>query len=246
MRNLAATHKHHRSLTRPHLRVAARRRPAQQPYRIASHGGGNVTRAPRRSTELTAVRSRKHATALLIAGGLVVLTACGSSNDSGDDAKKSSPAASSEPAPAASSVDPEAVAKQKLLGAYRHYWDEKAAAYSRASMAGTQLKTYAKGNALGMAQSDLQNLKTVGQVTKGKPRIDPEVTSLDLQKKVPLAKITDCVDVSTWKVLDAKTKKEVALPKNRRTKYVSNVTAERWGKQWVVLEVKPEDRACEK
>ncbi|WP_435224296.1 hypothetical protein [Streptomyces sp. Tue6028] len=132
----------------------------------------------------------------------------------------------------------------QLLDAYRHYWAEKAAAYAKASMSGTQLETYAKGNALGLAQSDLRNLKTSGQVTKGEPRIDPQVVSLDLQKKVPLAKIRDCVDVSTWKVLDAKTKSEVALTKDRRTKYVSNVTAERWGKRWVVLEVKPEDLAC--
>lgn len=111
-------------------------------------------------------------------------------------------------------------------------------------MAGTDLKTYAKGNALGMAQSDLKNLKTLGQVTQGKPLLAPKITSLDLQKKVPLAMITDCVDVSPWKVFNAKTKDEVALPKDRRTKYVSNVTAERWGKQWVILEVKPEDRAC--
>ncbi|MER5382358.1 hypothetical protein ABT040_19115 [Streptomyces sp. NPDC002688] len=111
-------------------------------------------------------------------------------------------------------------------------------------MSGTELERYAKGNALGLAQSDLRNLKTSGQVTAGKPRIDPKVTSLDLQKKVPLAKITDCVDVSAWKVLDAKTKSEVALPKNRRTKYVSNVTAEKWGKRWIVLDVKPQDRAC--
>ncbi|MET7725486.1 hypothetical protein [Streptomyces mirabilis] len=173
----------------------------------------------------------------------MALTACGSSDDSGGT-EESPSARSSAPTPAKSSADPEAAAKLELLGAYQHYWDEKAVAYSKASMIGTQLETYAKGNALGLAQSDLKNLKTSGQVTEGKPRIDPQVTSLDLQKKVPLAKITDCVDVSTWKVLDAKTKSEVALPKNRRTKYVSNVTAERWGKQWVILEVKPEDRAC--
>jgi hypothetical protein len=190
------------------------------------------------------VRARNRATLVALIGCCTIgLSACDSSSDSGADVKASSHAAST-PAPATSSADPQTAAKEAVLNTYKRYWDEKVAAYAKASMTGTDLKTYAKGNALGMAQSDLKNLKTVGQVTEGKPQLDPEVTSLDLQKKVPLAKITDCVDVSTWKVLNAKTKSEVALPKDRRTKYVSNVTAERWGKQWVILEIKPEDRAC--
>ncbi|MER6386174.1 hypothetical protein ABT274_41050 [Streptomyces sp. NPDC001127] len=180
--------------------------------------------------------------ALLLAGGLVVLTGC-SSNDSGSSDKSPSPTAST-PAPTTSSAGPEAAAKQDLLSAYRHYWDAKTVAYSKASMAGTDLATYAKGDALGLAQSDLKNLETLGQVTEGKVRIEPQVTSLDLQKQVPLAKISDCVDVSAWKVLNAKTRSVIALPKDRRTKYVSKVTAEKWGRQWVILEIKPENLAC--
>ncbi|MER6442806.1 hypothetical protein ABT275_41875 [Streptomyces sp. NPDC001185] len=173
----------------------------------------------------------------------MAVTACGNGKSS-DETRKTPSTQASAPAQMTSSADPETTAKRQLLDAYRHYWDEKAAAYGKASMSGTRLETYAKGNALGLAQSDLKNLKTSGQVTTGEPRIDPQVISLDLQKKVPLAKISDCVDVSTWKVLDAKTKREVALPEDRRTKYVSNVTAEKWGKRWIVLDVKPEDRAC--
>ncbi|MER7680311.1 hypothetical protein [Streptomyces sp. NPDC096934] len=182
-------------------------------------------------------------TAVLVVSGLMAVTACGSGSSS-EDTRKTSSARTSAPAPATSSADPETAAKAQLLDAYRHYWDEKAAAYAKASMSGTRLETYAKGNALGLAQSDLKNLKASGRVTRGEPRIDPQVIRLDLQRKVPLAKISDCLDVSTWKVLDAETKREVALPEDRRTKYVSNVTAEKWGKQWIVLDVKPEDRAC--
>ncbi|MFC9633870.1 hypothetical protein ACFTY8_32600 [Streptomyces mirabilis] len=203
-----------------------------------------MTRA-RLQLRTSAVRARNSAALISLIGCCTVALAACSDEGTDDNAKTSTtPSASSTPAPAASSANPEAAAKQDVLDTYRHYWAEKAVAYSKASMAGTDLKTYAKGNALGMAQSDLKNLKTLGQVTQGKPLLAPKITSLDLQKKVPLAMITDCVDVSPWKVLNAKTKDEVALPKDRRTKYVSNVTAERWGKQWVILEVKPEDRAC--
>ncbi|MFE2693717.1 hypothetical protein [Streptomyces mirabilis] len=192
----------------------------------------------------SAVRFRNRTATALGLCAVLGVSACSSSNDNdGATAATSSPAAST-PAPSTSSADPQTVAKQQVLETFQHYWDAKAAAYAKASISGTKLASYAKGNALGLAQSDIKNLKTVGQVFKGEPRHDPQVTSLDLEKKVPLAKITDCIDVSTWKLIDAKTHNEVELPKERRTKYVSNVTAERWGKQWVILEVKPEDRAC--
>ncbi|WP_225080821.1 hypothetical protein [Streptomyces sp. CoT10] len=201
-----------------------------------------MTRTPRRPVGRITFRTRNHATALLIAGGLVVLAGCGSNNSGSSDKDPST--TTSAPRPGTSSADPEIAARQDLLSTYRRYWDEKAVAYSKASMAGTDLATYAKGDALGLAQSDLKNLKTMGQVTEGKPLIHPQVTRLDLQKEVPLAQISDCVDVSAWKILNAKTRSEVALPKDRRTKYVSKVTAEKWGKQWVILEIKPENRAC--
>ncbi|MFE4423319.1 hypothetical protein [Streptomyces sp. NPDC056817] len=202
-----------------------------------------MTSAQRRPSGHASVRIRTHTPALLLAGGLVMLAGCGSSNDSGSPDKNPATTTSA-PRPGTSSADPETAARQHLLSTYRRYWDEKAAAYSKASMAGTDLATYAKGDALGLAQSDLKNLKTMGQVTEGKPLIHPQVTSLDLRKKVPLAQISDCVDVSAWKILNAKTRSEVALPKDRRTKYVSKVTAEKWGKQWVILKIKPENRAC--
>ncbi|MER6074644.1 hypothetical protein ABT187_38690 [Streptomyces sp. NPDC001817] len=178
-------------------------------------------------------------------GAALALTACGSSgNNHAGKASPSATASSSAANTASASADPDAAAKQDVITAYKHYWDEEVKAYSKASMDGTDLKKYAQGNALGLVQSDLLNMRTAGQVIEGRPRIDPKVTSLDLQKKVPSAQITDCVDVSSWKVLDAKTKSEVALPKTRRTKYVSIVTAEKWGKQWVMLEDTPENRAC--
>ncbi|MFH9967690.1 hypothetical protein ACH4PR_41065 [Streptomyces mirabilis] len=190
----------------------------------------------------SAVRFRNGAAVAFGLCSVLALSAC-SSSDNGDEAKPTIPVTSASSTPAPSSADPETAAKDQLLAAYRSYWGEMTSAYAKASMTGTKLKTYAKGNALGLAQSDLKNLQTTGQIIEGKPVIDPKVSSIDLEKKVPLGKITDCVDVSGWKALDSKTRTEVQLPK-RRTKYVSQVTAERWGNQWVILEVKPEDRAC--
>ncbi|MFI8930609.1 hypothetical protein ACIG3E_23385 [Streptomyces sp. NPDC053474] len=187
------------------------------------------------------------AASVLVALG--ALTACDSSDDGSDDAAKpsqkpSQTAPSSTPSASPSPQSNEGQAEDQLLAAYRAYWSEKATAYAKGTMADTRLKSYAKGNALGQAIADLRNLKTAGQLTTGEPVLKPRVSSLDLKKKVPLARITDCVDVEPWKAIDRKTRAEVQLPKERRLKYVSHVTAERWGKQWVILEVKPENRAC--
>ncbi|EPH45329.1 hypothetical protein STRAU_1594 [Streptomyces aurantiacus JA 4570] len=172
------------------------------------------------------------------------LTACSDSDGGESPEKPRATATSSKPAASPSPSDASDGAKGELLAAYRSYWNEKTTAYAKGSMSGTKLKTYAKGNALGMAQADLVRLKSAGQIIKGKPDLAPKVSRLDLGKKVPFAQITDCVDVAEWKPIDRKTREEIVLPKERRIKYVSRVTAERWDKQWVILEVKPEDKAC--
>lgn len=189
-----------------------------------------------------------HRNLLAAAGALValgLLTACSDSDDGRASAKPSPSATPSQSAPstAPSSQDPADGAKDELLAAYQSYWDEKTAAYAKGSMAGTKLKTYAKGNALGQVMADLKNLKAANQLTKGKPELDPEAT-VNLEKKVPLGRIKDCIDVSGWKAVDRKSGAEIELPKKRLTKYITHVTAERWGKQWVILEQKPEETAC--
>ncbi|MCX4673651.1 hypothetical protein OG453_44655 [Streptomyces sp. NBC_01381] len=204
-----------------------------------------MTRAEQPEAKPSAVRIRNRYAGVVLAGCTVIALSGCSSDDKNDDARETTPAPSTPAAQKSTpSADPQAAAEEEVLDIYRRYWDDKAAAYSKASLKGSDMKTYVKGNALGQVQADVKNLKTLGQITRSKPTLDPEVASLDLKKKVPLAKISDCLDVSKWDLVDSKTKKKVVLPEDRRTKYVNNVTAEKWGKQWVILEVQPQDRAC--
>ena len=84
-----------------------------------------------------------------------------------------------------------------------------------------------------------------GVVGKGKPKSDdPKVTALSLDKKVPAATITDCLDISGWKRVDQKTGKEVAPPKDALSRYVTVVSAERWGNQWTILKVDSKPQKC--
>lgn len=181
-------------------------------------------------------------TALGLCAALAV-SSCSSSDDS-DAAKPSTPATSASSTPTPSSADPEAAATDALLADYQLYLDEVTKAYSKASTDGTQIKKYATGSALATVQSEMKVLDKAGQVITGKPVSAPKVTSISLHRKVPKATITDCMDVSGWKLVERDTKKEVELPKERLTKYVDIIRVEKWGQRWVVLSETPQERKC--
>lgn len=111
-------------------------------------------------------------------------------------------------------------------------------------MQGTQLKKYAVAEAYAAAETEVKWLKSKGFVTTGQPTLSPKVTSVDLQRQVPQGSLTDCTDVSRWKVVKASTGQEVTLPKGRRTKYVTKALAEKWYGHWVIVKVTAENQAC--
>ncbi|MFF4829427.1 hypothetical protein ACFY20_42300 [Streptomyces sp. NPDC001312] len=183
---------------------------------------------------------------LLIAGSLVALAGCGDDTSSSQDKAKGTASASA-PAPstpvatsAPASADPGA----PIEAAYRHYWAAKVAANAKARVQGTQLKKYAVADAYAAAEAEVNWLNAKGFVTTGQPTLSPRVTSVDLQREMPRGSVTDCTDVSQWKVVKASTGQEVTLPKGRRTKYVTKAVAEKWYGHWVIVRVTPENQAC--
>ncbi|MFJ9855323.1 hypothetical protein [Streptomyces sp. NPDC101150] len=181
---------------------------------------------------------------LFIAGcAALTVTAC-SNGSTGTDAKPApTKSASEKPSPTAS-ADPQAAAKKAVLGAYDHFWDEQAKAYSQGTEKGTDLEKYASTEALARAMGDLASLHGSGNVTSGKPTHAAKVTALGLEKKLPDATITDCMDVSKWRTVNKKTGKALAAPKGKLTRYVSIVSAQKWGKQWMITKVEPQHRSC--
>ncbi|MFJ4151993.1 hypothetical protein ACIP10_31080 [Streptomyces galbus] len=166
----------------------------------------------------------------------VAATGCGD----GEDKK---PEASTSPTPA-KSADPQAAAKAEVLAVYRSYWDAQVKAYAKASPVGTGLEKYAFDKALGKAESELVALRLNGNVIKGEPKLSPEVTAVSLDESPKKATITDCVDVSNWKLLKAKTGAEVKLPKERLTRFVTTISARTVGDEWMIVETQQQDRAC--
>ncbi|WP_405914584.1 hypothetical protein [Streptomyces sp. NBC_00728] len=186
----------------------------------------------------TAVRTRKHATALLLAGSLLALAGCSDSNSDSDSSSKPSPTAVS-PSPS-STVDAEEAA---VLAAYTSSWDAHTEAYSKASSAGTDLRKNTTFEALADIENNLSAMRKAGQVTTGKPALHPKVVRVT-EAKIPTATVTDCVDTTKWTLIDKASKKRVPLPTSRLIKYVSTASLEKWGTKWMVTKLTAQDQAC--
>ncbi|MBC9729315.1 hypothetical protein [Streptomyces sp. TRM68367] len=189
-----------------------------------------------------ALRTRNRLIALVIAGcAALSLTACGGDKD---DEAKSPTLQNSSSASTSPSADPKEAASRALLADYQRYWDETELAYAKSSLDGTELDKYAVGTALAATKQDLKAMKNAGQVAEGKVTLSPKVQTMDLTGKIPSATLRDCVDITGWKLVDADTHKEIKLPKERLTRYISIAKAEKWGNRWVMLSTTPENTSC--
>ncbi|CAM5560889.1 hypothetical protein STENM36S_00027 [Streptomyces tendae] len=117
-------------------------------------------------------------------------------------------------------------------------------AYSQGDVDGTDVAKYAAAQALSATKRDLSELRSQGIVTTGEPAHDTSVDELKPDKKVPYAKLTDCLDSTGWKFVYAKSQKPVDMPTNRLVRYVTEVEAEKWGNQWKIVTVTPQQRTC--
>ncbi|MFF1917066.1 hypothetical protein ACFVYE_37065 [Streptomyces sp. NPDC058239] len=204
-----------------------------------------MTHAPRHTTRTTAVRIRTYASALLTACGIVAFTACSNSDDSADDRPSPAPS-SSKPAPATSSAsaDPQAAEKAAVLDVYSRFWEEQAKAYAKGDTKGTAFSQYAAAVALSSTEDDLKDLRSKGIVTTGAPAHETTVDTLETDKKVPHAQLTDCLDSANWKFQYRDSGKPVPMPKDRLIRYVTRIEAEKWGKQWKIIDVTPQQNRC--
>ncbi|MFF0094587.1 hypothetical protein ACFYSF_32155 [Streptomyces canus] len=199
-----------------------------------------MTATHRRSSWLKSatVHTRRPATALILVGGLLALAGC-SDGDSDTSSKPSSTPTAVSPSPSSTAGAEDAA----VIAAYTSSWDAQTAAYSKASSSGTDLKKNTTFKALADIERDLTAMRKAGQVTTGKPVIDPKVVKVT-DAKVPTATVADCVDTTNWILTDKASKKKVPLPTTRLTKYVSTATLEKWGTKWMVTKLTAQEQAC--
>jgi hypothetical protein len=176
----------------------------------------------------------------------LALSACSTPDGKGKTTDKASSAA---PAPTATAVpsrsnDPEAATKAAVLDAYNSFWAEQVKAYAKGDTAGTDFGQYAAAEALSNVRNDVKDLRSKGIVTTGAPSHDVTVEELVPEKKVPYAKLADCLDSTDWKFVYADSRAPVKMPKGRLVRYVTVVEAEKWGEQWKIVTVAPQQRSC--
>lgn len=233
-------HKDQQNTTNVAIPVTKRQLGPNGPY-----GEDELTTAPHPHSQRRLSRTRWGAASL---GAITLLGACSSGGGAGEDsAKPTSTSSSSTPKPSATpskSADPEEAAKAAVLESYDRMWEEQVKAYAKADPKGTKLSTYSAAVAWAQTKNDLKGLKEKGIVTTGEPSHEVEVTDIKLDKKVPWAELTDCLDTSDWKFVYRKSGKAVAMPEDRIKSYVTEIQAEKWGKQWKIVVEKPQDRAC--
>ncbi|MFZ3492193.1 hypothetical protein ACODT5_02950 [Streptomyces sp. 5.8] len=155
--------------------------------------------------------------------------------------KKAAPTPSASPS---ASADPQAAAKAEVAAVYRSYWDVQIAAFAKADVRDTGLEKYAFDQAYSKTLADVATMKVNGSVMTGKPQITPEVTAVSLDQDPKKASISDCVDVTNWKVVDPKTGKEFPLPPERLKRFVTKFEARTVGSEWKIVSVEQQDRTC--
>lgn len=195
--------------------------------------------------ERAQLRERNHvrsATLLFAACALAAVSACSEGSADKKAAPETSVIATSQPPRA---VDPEEATKTEAINTYTSYWREMERGYAKGSSKGTALKDFAAGAALVSADNGMANMVKAGHLAVGKVTVgSPTVTQLDTSRQIPNVKLSSCLDVSHWDVINRETRKPVALPTERLTKYVVLSVIEKWPDGWKVIKDQPQEKAC--
>lgn len=140
------------------------------------------------------------------AGGLAALVALTPAACSGGEATR--PQADSPPRSPTGRTQSPSVASpspaERVLDAYLAMWQEYVAAARTPDRDIRKLSQHAAGDALAQLAGALADNRRQGEVTRGKPKFDPRVTSLKPSNDPKRAKVAGCLDDSEWLQYDAK------------------------------------------
>ncbi|MFF2305979.1 hypothetical protein ACFVVP_26160 [Streptomyces sp. NPDC058128] len=204
-----------------------------------------MTHTHMRRVRISAAPLRQGGAIALILAALTAINACTKAPSAEKPASGSTASTSTRPTPSPTRETAEEAAKKEATSAYLAYWSEMERVYAAASLDGTDIKKYAAGPALTRPRVESAHLKKVGRVLTGNVVVtNPTATQVNLGTKLPNVRLSSCLDVSAWKVIDTKTSKPVATPTKRLTKYVIVATVERWKDGWKVITDEPQEQAC--
>ncbi|MCX0247997.1 hypothetical protein [Streptomyces drozdowiczii] len=192
------------------------------------------------------VRKRNHAyMGTLVAVACTMVAASGCSSDKSSDPKAAPSATATAKKPSAKPADPAEAAKVEAIATYKRYWEEMQHLYADSHNNFAGLTKFAAGPALEGAKTDAKGMHDKGNLITGTVVVGrPTVTTIDVDRKIPNAVISSCLDITRWKVVKATTNKAVPLPSERLTKYLVVSTVERWPEGWRVIKDEPQGKPC--
>jgi hypothetical protein len=162
---------------------------------------------------------RRRVVGLFVVGLALCTAACGvkSSATPGNVTRGTSPSTMPTRSAPALPTSPVDRAKQQALDAYSGMWHAMADAGVTSDWQSPKLEQYATGDALGVISRLLYTDHLNGVVTKGEPKLHPQVTSVDPPNDPTTVMISDCGDDSGW--LKYKTNGQLVddIPGGRRT-----------------------------
>lgn len=183
---------------------------------------------------------------LALASGLM-LAACAGGGGTGSSSVGGS---STESSPTATSASPEALATNAAMVAYEGYWTVSNQANSAPGKQDwhAELAKYAADPALTQRIQALANFASVPAHFVGEPKRSPQPTSVSLQQP-PRVTITDCLDVSEWKLVSDKpgeVGKNLNDPNQpQRYKFTAEVVQYQDPSRWLVQKTEPHlDQTC--
>lgn len=109
---------------------------------------------------------------------------------------RAAPPATSTTSP--TTAPPTSKAKRAALSAYRGMWQDFAAAGTTSDWQSSSLGRHATGTALNKMSRSLYADHVNGLVTKGKPALNPHVSSVDSPGEPSKIVVTDCGDSTHW------------------------------------------------
>ncbi|MFC1419573.1 hypothetical protein ACEZDE_23485 [Streptacidiphilus sp. N8-3] len=143
---------------------------------------------------------------------------------------------------AAAAALPSGTTKVLVLRAYAGYWAAQVQALNSGQVTGSGLQTFTTGAALSAVNANSFRLTQAGLVMSGQPGRNPVVTAISAvapSSGVQTATVEDCLDVSGWHQVDARTH-QLRDPAQRLTRYRSVVTARTVGGVWMISAVRNE------
>jgi hypothetical protein len=166
--------------------------------------------------------------------GLVLCTAvpvlvCGSGSSAAAVPTTTGPA---RPAPTTTQV-PSDIA-QKVIAGYRGMWADLVSAARTSDYQSARLPRHASGDALNLLVQGLAKDQVLGIVTRGKPVLQPHITSLSPSGNPTKATITDCFDNTHWIEYKTSGGLEKNAPGGRRSTTADLV---RMGRTWKVSQL---------